>query len=351
VPALRETDRVLKLLADERATIRSLTRDADVVVGKLAANREDVGRFVAEARDTATASANRRADLAGTIRRLPAFERALRPTLADLGTAARLQAPALADLRAAAPDLTRLLKRLGPFATASRPAIRSLGKASVTGRSAVKTAAPTVKKLKTVAGKALEPSTNLRYVLEHLDDRANAAEPNAESPGGGKGFTGLEAFLQYPFVQSQAINLFDARGYSLKIDILVNDCGKYTNAAGVARDPARAKTCSGALGPNGPIGATTQRTTKSGDGGNDASVPSAPTTTPQAPSAPSVPATPPQAPSTGPLGLPNEIRIPGLPPIKLPDLGGLLGGKGGGGSGQRGDDAAVQSILDFLLKP
>ncbi len=252
LPALRETDEVLALLTEERQTLAQLTRDADTVVGRLDGNRADVARFVAEARDTAQISANRRTELAGTIRRLPAFQRILRPTLRDLGVAARRQTPALADLRAAAPSLTTLLNRLGPFADASRPAVRALGRASTTGTTAVEDAGKTVRTLRSVAATAKEPLTNLRFVLEHLDDRSNAVEKNPLSPGGA-GFTGLEAILQYFFTQSQAINLFDDRGYVLKINALVNECSAYTNGSTALANPERTKRCSAALGPGGKL--------------------------------------------------------------------------------------------------
>src|ERR671921_2725903 len=58
-PALRETDRVLAILREQRRTIRDLYDDADKVVGELAGNRDQVLRFVREARDTAKVSAER----------------------------------------------------------------------------------------------------------------------------------------------------------------------------------------------------------------------------------------------------------------------------------------------------
>jgi virulence factor Mce-like protein len=58
-PALREVDRVLAILREQRRTIRDLYHDADRVVGRLAANRTNVGRFVTEARDTAATVAPR----------------------------------------------------------------------------------------------------------------------------------------------------------------------------------------------------------------------------------------------------------------------------------------------------
>jgi virulence factor Mce-like protein len=252
VPALRETDSVLRILADNRRTLQRLTANADRVLVDLAANRRNVARFVRTAGDTTAASADRRDELASTVHKLPAFLRELRPTLANLATAAERQTPALADLRRASPDLTTLLKRLGPFAESARPAVRGLGKASQTGSKAVREARSTVGQLRALGAHSTEPMRNLRFVLEDIDDRGRAVEPNRLSPGNGAGFTGLEAFLQYAFVQSQALNIFDSKGYLLKLSVLVNECTQYTNAATARDNPARTQRCKQWLGPNQP---------------------------------------------------------------------------------------------------
>ena len=250
VPALRDTNRVLRILAEERRVMRSLIRNGDTVLLRLARNRGDVSRFVSEARDTARASANRRVALAQNIDRLPPFLRGLRPTLRDLEKVARRQTPALRDLRASAPALETLFQRLGPFSEASRPAIRSLGRASVTGRRAVREARSTVSTLRVLGRASRDPLKNLRFVLEHLTDRKFAVE---DSPiYGGRRLTGLEAILQYPFVQSQAINIFDNRGYMLKLNALINECTAYTDGETAREKPERTKSCSAALGPSSP---------------------------------------------------------------------------------------------------
>src|SRR3712207_6840245 len=59
VPALRETNRVLAILANQNQILADLARDADVVIGELADRRNDVGRFVVEARDISQTSASR----------------------------------------------------------------------------------------------------------------------------------------------------------------------------------------------------------------------------------------------------------------------------------------------------
>jgi ABC-type transporter Mla subunit MlaD len=254
VPALRDTDQVLQILERNKFVIQQLTRDADLVLVRLAANRRNVARFVEEARDTAAVSASRRVALAATFRKLPLFLRELRPTLRDLGRAATDQVPALRNLRASAPTLTVFLQRLGPFANASRPAIRTLGAASTVGRRAAANAPPFVGRLREFSAPAPELSQNLAIVLEYLDDRDHAVEPDPDSPGG-EGYTGLEALLQYPFDQTLALNTFDQRGYILKLNVildLAHNCGAYTDAEHAKENPERTKDCGQPLGPNQP---------------------------------------------------------------------------------------------------
>ena len=254
VPALRDTQQVLRILDQNKLVIQQLTRDADQVLVRLADNRRNVARFVEEARDTAAVSASRRVALAATFRKLPTFLRELRPTLRDLGRAATDQIPALRNLRASAPTLTLFLRRLGPFAQASRPAIRTLGGASVVGRRAAANAPPFVDRLAEFTGPTPELAQNLAIVLEHLDDRDHAVEPDPDSPGG-EGYTGLEALLQYPFDQTLALNVFDQRGYILKLNLILDlehGCNRYTDADSAKEDPERTKDCGSPLGPSQP---------------------------------------------------------------------------------------------------
>ncbi|MDP9384446.1 MAG: MlaD family protein, partial [Actinomycetota bacterium] len=268
IPALNQTDRVLKMLADNRAQLQSLNRNAAVVLDELADRRTDVTDFISEARDAASASAERRTDLATTFRRFPGFLSELRPTLANLATTAEEQTPALNDLNASADELTSFFNRLGPFADASRPALESLGEASKTGTQAARAARPTIAQIRELTRGSGELSNNLAIVLEHLEDRRNAVEKDRDSPGG-EGYTGLEALLQYPFDQSQAINIFDQRGYLLKLLILENECSDYTNARTARENPERTKRCNSYLGPN-QIGVTRPDPTATGRAGSSA---------------------------------------------------------------------------------
>ena len=265
-PALRETDRVLAILAEQNRVIANLVRDADTVIGDLAANRRNVGGWVVAARRTAVASAERRADIAAGIHRLPGFLRELKPTMAALGRAADSQDAPLRNLNAAAGQLDRLFRDLRGFSGATLVNLRGLARASRTGRPAVKAALPMVAQLRKAAGPLPELAKNLAIVLEHIDDRRFAAEKDPRSPGG-QGYTGFEAFLNYLFYQAQAINIFDRNGHILKVDLFASKCSDYQNPQSLRQrlqlDPGFYKDCAAQLGPNQP-GVTTPDPTASG---------------------------------------------------------------------------------------
>jgi virulence factor Mce-like protein len=264
VPAMRETDRVLAVLRDQSRTIRDLTRNADTVITALARSHKDVGRFVTNADRAAVDTAERSADVKASFHKLPGFLEQLTPTMASLGNVADRQTPTLANLRAAAPDITRFFDDLAPFARASTPAIEALGKASKTGRSAVLAATPTIALLDRFSRPTPELANNLNIVLHDLDDRSRKVENNAATAGqlgtnGTTGYTGLEALLMYTFDQSMAINAFDQNGHLLRVNAFVSECGNYANAYTVVkklRDDPKFKHCEAWLGPSQP-GVTT----------------------------------------------------------------------------------------------
>ena len=249
-PALRETDKVLAALAEQRKVIRDLTDNAENVVVALADNKEDVSRFIREARDTSAASAERYDGLREQFQQFPTFLRELRPTMRLLGQAADRQRPALATLSAQAPLITRFLDDLGPFSEASRPAFRSLAATAREGRKQIPVIIPRVKELNVFAALLPEVAKNLAITLEHLDDRSFAVNKDVRSPGG-QGFTGLEAILQYVFRQSQATNVFDGNSYLLKVSaFLDNTCAQYASPE-QSSQPER-QYCRAVLGKSQP---------------------------------------------------------------------------------------------------
>jgi virulence factor Mce-like protein len=253
-PALREVDRVLAILSEERMVIRDLYDDAEKVMTAAAGKRRFLGRYVEELRDTANAYANRADDVERQFERLPTFLRELRPTLAALGASADEQTPALRNLRGSASDLRRLLTTLGTFSEVSRPTFRAFGKAADRGRDAVRKSRPNIRLLGRAAKTLPETAQNLAITLEHLDDPAFATEKDARSGRPDGGFTGLEALLRYVWAQGQAINLYDANNYILKVTAFLDTACQ--NYAGPKQAQAAPERCHAYLGPNQP-GVTT----------------------------------------------------------------------------------------------
>ena len=128
-PTLRELDEVLAILAAQNRRLAALARDADTVLAPLARERRRVASAVGEIGQVATATAERRADLEATLRRLPRFLAELRPTLRRLGALADQATPVLADVGAVAPEVNTAVRELGPFSDAATTALVSLGRA------------------------------------------------------------------------------------------------------------------------------------------------------------------------------------------------------------------------------
>jgi hypothetical protein len=376
-PALRETDQTLAILARQNQILGDLAQNADRVIGDLNNNRKDVGRWIVEARNTATASAQRRNDIAAGFKRLPGFLAQLQPAMKSLGDVADQQTPALRNLDASSKDLTTFFDRLAPFSDASRPAIRSLGKASATGDRALQAAVPTVNELNRFSQGTPELGKNLAIVLQHLDDRKYSVENDPRSPGG-KGYTGLEALLQYVYDQTLSTNVFDQNNHILKLALIAGgNCSKY---ADVARAKKYADECGADLGPNqpginfpdntefqkmDPQARARQRRIDGDRQTPQANVP-APGPVDQAPSQQAAPpqgATPPVQPPK-PGDLPALPSVPGVPPVQLPKTlpgitnqdtprggGGVVGGLGLSASTRTTDPQAQARLLDYLLAP
>src|SRR5438270_8457428 len=176
--------------------------------------------------------------------------------MAQLDAATTANTPVLQNLSTAARPLARLFAALPGSSHASLPAIRALGQASVTGKTAVQAAAPTVADLNRFAKPTPELAQNLSIVLKDLDSRSRAVEPDKRSPHG-QGYTGLEALLQYVFNQAMAINTYGPLGHILAVDAFMDPlCSPYANQQTLANNlilyGTQARRCYAWLGPNQP---------------------------------------------------------------------------------------------------
>lgn len=255
VPALRQTSELLRVLARHDRVIRDLTADADKVVGELARNRRDVGRFVVEARGAASTSAERADDLATNWRKLPRFLGELTPTMAALGETATEQRPVLQNLSAAAPDLEEFLGRAADFAEVTRPALRELAETAKVGTPAARALRPQVAQLREYGRPLVDLAPNLRITLEDFSDPGRAVEKDPRSPGG-NGYSGAQALLQYIFNQPLVLNGYDELGHMVRSGIFTDHCSAFRDAKDYKANEETYKDCPAWLGPNQP-GVTT----------------------------------------------------------------------------------------------
>ncbi len=256
VPALTQTDNLLHLLGNDSHTLQNLTASSDQVVTALANNTGAITRFIQYANRAAVNTADQKTTFKQTLADLPGFLAQLRPAMQKLGAATQTNTPVVENLHAAAAQLDRLFVDLPGFAHSALPATRALGKASVTGKAALIAAKPTIAELQQVAKQTPELAKNLSIVLPDLDTQRRATERNPRSPGG-KGYSGLEAVLQFVFNLAGATSYYGQYGHELAVDAFANsDCSPYASPQSVAQNlatnAAAARACYAWLGPNQP---------------------------------------------------------------------------------------------------
>jgi ABC-type transporter Mla subunit MlaD len=212
-PALRETDKVLKQLADENVTLKNLASQSDQALAPLARDRRHLSGFIKNANEVGEATAAERANIEAGIHKLPTFLKELKPYMQDLGGLADEMTPTLVDLDKASPGLGRLVVELGPFSRSATRSLTTLGQATDVGGPVLQRAQPVVKDLKAFAASANPVSKNLDALTASLDKSG-----------------GLEQFMNYIFFQMTAINGFDEISHYLRAALLVNVCSTYVTA-------------------------------------------------------------------------------------------------------------------------
>lgn len=209
-PALRETDKVLKILAEQNRVLADLAANGDRVLAPLARDSDRVADFIDKANTTAQATAERRGDVEATIQKFPAFLRELKPTMQRLGDLADQMTPAVRDLNASGTEISRFIKGLGDFSEAGIPAVTSLGDASESGRSALLASKPIVGDLKDFSKTARPLVGDVSDLLTSLRDTG-----------------GIERFMDFLYYSVASTNGFDEDGHYLRAAALVNTCLTY----------------------------------------------------------------------------------------------------------------------------
>jgi len=216
-PALRETDEVLAILAEQNEALAQLAEDSDTVLAPLARERNAVTGFIANANQVAQATAERSTDLEAGLQKFPGALRELRLTMAELDAFAEQATPVISDLGDAAPDLSRATKALGPFSNAATRSLTTLGDAAEEAGPALVGADPLILDLRTLAKAAKPGAESLRSLLRSLKETE-----------------GNERIMDLIFFSTGAINGFDSLGHYLRALLLVTNCVDYVTFPGTA---------------------------------------------------------------------------------------------------------------------
>ena len=210
-PALKEVDKVIRILASQNDTLKRLAVDSDTILQPLARERRHVSGAIENSSVVARATASERGALAADIERLPQFLNQLTPTMRQLGALSDQMTPVVNNLGAVAPQINRMIFELGPFAKAGIPAVRSLGQAAEQGTPAVTAARPVITDLRRLAEAARPVGSDARKLLESLNSTG-----------------GINRAMDYVFFQAGGINGFDSFGHYLRAALLVNQCSNYS---------------------------------------------------------------------------------------------------------------------------
>jgi hypothetical protein len=232
----------------------------------------------------------------------------------QLGRLADAQTPLMTDLHAAAPGLNKLARNLPPFNNGTQQSLTSLGGAARVGKVALANAKDEIAALNQSSTKAYPAADQVARFLESIDNPSNAVEedscarfdlrqqpgeadrrvqaldakmgvtlhgdqtaqckwagtqqPGPSANGGDPGYTGMEGLLNYAYVQTNSLNLFDELGHALGITYVSapggnNACGYQTGpqvpdiqgASGnlnTTTDPKNFAECAGILGDRQP---------------------------------------------------------------------------------------------------
>jgi ABC-type transporter Mla subunit MlaD len=308
-PALQQLKQVLNILGQQNTTIAELNTNADAIFQQLAQRKDDVVHFIDNAGRTAAISAERSNDLAQNFDKLDDFLFELKPTMFQLGKLAEEQTPLLTDLHAAAPGLNKLATNLPSFNKGTEQSLTSLGGAAHIGKTAVANSREEIAALDQTSTKAYPAADQVAQFLESISDPKNSVEedacarydlreqsgeadrrvqeldqklgtnlhgdqtapckwangtPAGSNPSGGNpGYSGMEGLLNYAYVQTNSLNLFDELGHALGITLVSAPganpaCGYQTGPTVAAEggsqtsDPKHFAECAGILGDKQP---------------------------------------------------------------------------------------------------
>ena len=203
-PALRQTDRVLAVLAGQNHQLARLAEDSDTILTPLARERTHLAGFINNANTAAQATAERSQDLEAGFQKFPAALHELRLTMAKLTQFSDQATPVFAEFRAGAPAIARSTEALGPFAHAATPALTTLGTAAQQSKKPLVNSDPIIRKIRDLSEKAAPGAKNLGKLLTSL-----------------RKTDGYKFLLHFLFYTTGGVNGYDQYGHFLRAGLVI----------------------------------------------------------------------------------------------------------------------------------
>jgi ABC-type transporter Mla subunit MlaD len=209
-PALRDVDKLLGILNDQRDQLTQLAADSEQILEPLSRERARVAGFFTNSGAAAQATTERGSDLEASLQKFPAFLREFRTTMASLQGFSDAATPTFAALGKAAPSFTEATRLLTPFSAASTVSLKSLG---VTGEEAgptLRAADPVVRKTTQLAQTGANPTTKLAEFF------ASTRETK-----------GFDALVDLIYSGAAGSNGFDKYGHFTRLLVTLTNCLEY----------------------------------------------------------------------------------------------------------------------------
>ena len=206
-PALRQTNRVLKILADHNDQLANLASDGDAVLEPLAENRTSVTGFFRNAAIAGQAAAERGDDLEAQIEKFPETLRQVRATMKDLRGFADQGTPLMEDIGASAADLSKATQNLPAFFRAGIPAFTTLGDAAEAAGPKLVAADPVVVQTRNLTDKSGPTAIDLAALLSTFNDTG-----------------GFQHLMDFIYNSAGNINSYDVYGHFQRATGLRSNC-------------------------------------------------------------------------------------------------------------------------------
>jgi len=206
-PALRQTDRVLAILAQQNQQLASLASNGDRVLEPLARNRTHVTGFFHNAAIAGQATAERSAALEEGLSKFPETLRQVRLTMTKLKSFADQGIPLFTDLNVAAPGISKATVNLPRFAKETIPALTTLGDAAQTAGPKLAASDPLLADLAGTAQTAQPVGINFGSLLDTFERTQ-----------------GFQFLMNFIYNTSGSLNGFDQFGHYQRSNLQLSTC-------------------------------------------------------------------------------------------------------------------------------